>query len=195
MFIVYCSPRWIIHIILLLVHFYRLSYGVNLTPNPSPIGEGSELLTGYLLFSYFNVFRVISVYCLLFTVPFNASDVPVTASNVAVTASNVAVTAPNVAVTASNVPVTAPNVPVTAPDVAVTASNVAVTAPNVAVTAPNVAVTAPNVPPRLSVRPLGAVRRAYKEACPLGKLWHSFKLCHSWQRVISFLFRYVWKPR
>ena len=169
MFIVYCSPRWIIHIILLLVHFYRLSYGVNLTPNPSPIGEGSELLTGYLLFSYFNVFRAISVFissyfCLLFTVPFNASDVPVTASNVAVTASNVAVTASNVAVTAPNVPVTGSDVPVTASNVPVTASNVAVTASNVAVTAPNVPVTGSNVPPRLSVRPPGAVRRAYKGA-------------------------------
>ena len=168
MFIVYCSPRWIIHIILLLVHFYRLSYGVNLTPNPSPIGEGSELLTGYLLFSYFYLFlflfRVISVYCLLFTVPFNASDVPVTAPNVAVTASNVPVTGSDVPVTASNVPVTASNVPVTASNVPVTASNVAVTASNVAVTAPNVPVTGSNVPPRLSVRPLGAVRRAYKGA-------------------------------
>jgi len=36
---------------------------VHLTPNPSPIGEGSELLTGYLLFLFFyNVFLCISMY-------------------------------------------------------------------------------------------------------------------------------------
>ena len=38
-----------------------LNFIVHLTPNPSPIGEGSELLTGYLLFLFFyNLFLYIS---------------------------------------------------------------------------------------------------------------------------------------
>ena len=130
---------------------------------------------------YFELFLFISVFLFFLCLLFTTSDVTFNASDVTFNASDVTFNASDVTFNASDVPFNASDVPVTAPDVAVTA--------------PNVAVTAPNVPPRLSVRPLGAVRRAYKEACPLGKLWHSFKLCHSWQRVISFLFRYVWKPR